>query len=170
MAPEVDLPAPGALRRPHLSSSNRSRSRSPSGTRSPAASGTLLRRASSMLMEGCTNCDQDVEEEIEARTPHGKRSPEEANGQGVAASGNEACNCDNGEESKGPHRVLTIVIIGASGDLAWKKTFPAIFSLWRQGLLPKDVNVVGYARSDLDINKFKQKISQKVTYFLTWVM
>jgi glucose-6-phosphate 1-dehydrogenase len=40
-----------------------------------------------------------------------------------------------------------IVVLGASGDLAKKKTFPAIFALYQQGLLPKDVKIVGYART-----------------------
>jgi glucose-6-phosphate 1-dehydrogenase len=40
-----------------------------------------------------------------------------------------------------------IVVLGASGDLAQKKTFPALFALYQQGYLPKDVHIVGYART-----------------------
>jgi glucose-6-phosphate 1-dehydrogenase len=40
-----------------------------------------------------------------------------------------------------------IVVLGASGDLAQKKTFPALFALFQQGYLPKDVHIVGYART-----------------------
>jgi glucose-6-phosphate 1-dehydrogenase len=40
-----------------------------------------------------------------------------------------------------------IVVLGASGDLAKKKTFPALFALYSQGYLPKDVHIVGYART-----------------------
>jgi glucose-6-phosphate 1-dehydrogenase len=40
-----------------------------------------------------------------------------------------------------------IVVLGASGDLAKKKTFPALFALYSQGHLPKDVHIVGYART-----------------------
>jgi glucose-6-phosphate 1-dehydrogenase len=40
-----------------------------------------------------------------------------------------------------------IVVLGASGDLAQKKTFPAPFALYQQGYLPKDVHIVGYART-----------------------
>ena len=29
--------------------------------------------------------------------------------------------------------VLTVVVLGASGDLAKKKTFPALFTLFRKG-------------------------------------
>ena len=40
-----------------------------------------------------------------------------------------------------------IVVLGASGDLAKKKTFPALFALYQQNLLPKDVHIIGYART-----------------------
>lgn len=40
-----------------------------------------------------------------------------------------------------------VVVLGASGDLAKKKTFPALFALYQQELLPKDLHIVGYART-----------------------
>ena len=40
-----------------------------------------------------------------------------------------------------------IVVLGASGDLAQKKTFPALFALFCQGFLPKDAHIIGYART-----------------------
>ncbi|XP_073994627.1 glucose-6-phosphate 1-dehydrogenase Zw isoform X1 [Rhodnius prolixus] len=40
-------------------------------------------------------------------------------------------------------------ILGASGDLAKKKIYPTIWWLFRDGLLPKNVVFVGYARSNL---------------------
>ena len=49
-----------------------------------------------------------------------------------------------------------IVVLGASGDLAQKKTFPALFALYKQGLLPKDVHIVGYARSSEPILASRQ--------------
>lgn len=52
---------------------------------------------------------------------------------------------------------LTIVVVGASGDLASKKTFPALFGLFRRNLLPKDVAIIGYARTDMDDEKFHKK-------------
>ncbi len=55
---------------------------------------------------------------------------------------------------------LSIVILGASGDLATKKTFPSLFSLYKQGLLPQDFVVYGFARSQLSQEHFKKKISQ----------
>jgi len=42
---------------------------------------------------------------------------------------------------------LTVVVVGASGDLAKKKTYPALFGLYKRGMLPARTRVVGYARS-----------------------
>ncbi|CUM67102.1 uncharacterized protein PRCAT00004791001 [Priceomyces carsonii] len=56
-------------------------------------------------------------------------------------------------------KYVSIVIFGASGDLAKKKTFPALFGLFRQGLLPSTVQIIGYARSKLDIDDFKKRIA-----------
>lgn len=42
---------------------------------------------------------------------------------------------------------LCIVVVGASGDLAKKKTYPSLFNLYRDGLLPENTIIWGYARS-----------------------
>jgi glucose-6-phosphate 1-dehydrogenase len=39
------------------------------------------------------------------------------------------------------------LVIGASGDLAKNKTYPALFALWKAHLLPKHLKVWGYART-----------------------
>jgi len=57
--------------------------------------------------------------------------------------------------------ILSIVVMGASGDLAQKKTYPALFSLWRQGLIPRNTVIMGFARTDLKPEDFHKKISQK---------
>ncbi|KAJ8660674.1 glucose-6-phosphate dehydrogenase [Lichtheimia ornata] len=54
---------------------------------------------------------------------------------------------------------VTIVVLGASGDLAGKKTYPAIFSLLRNGLMPENVHVTGYARSKLDRDEYVKRIT-----------
>lgn len=51
--------------------------------------------------------------------------------------------------------------LGASGDLAKKKTYPVLFSLFLRGLLPERTIVYGYARSKLDDDDFKKQISQQ---------
>ena len=42
---------------------------------------------------------------------------------------------------------LSVVVIGASGDLAKKKTYPALFGLFHRGMLPEKVRIVGYVFS-----------------------
>jgi glucose-6-phosphate 1-dehydrogenase len=53
---------------------------------------------------------------------------------------------------------LSIIILGASGDLAKKKTYPALFDLYRHGYLPKYVTIGGYARSAMTDDDFRAKI------------
>jgi glucose-6-phosphate 1-dehydrogenase len=38
-------------------------------------------------------------------------------------------------------------VVGASGDLAKKKTYPALYALWKEGLLPESTVIWGFARS-----------------------
>lgn len=54
---------------------------------------------------------------------------------------------------------LTVILFGASGDLAKKKTFPALFNLFRKGLLPRLINIVGYGRSMLTPDEFDAIVS-----------
>lgn len=54
---------------------------------------------------------------------------------------------------------VTITVLGASGDLASKKTFPALFGLFAHDLLPPQTKIFGYARSDLSSEKFNEKVS-----------
>jgi glucose-6-phosphate 1-dehydrogenase len=44
-------------------------------------------------------------------------------------------------------QILSIVVVGASGDLAKKKTYPSLLKLFEEGLLPKELVIYGYARS-----------------------
>lgn len=53
---------------------------------------------------------------------------------------------------------LAIVVVGASGDLAKKKTFPSLMGLFMDGLLPEDVAVYGYARSPMADEELRNKI------------
>ncbi|XP_062222854.1 glucose-6-phosphate 1-dehydrogenase, cytoplasmic isoform-like [Phragmites australis] len=54
---------------------------------------------------------------------------------------------------------LSIVVLGASGDLAKKKTFPALFHLFQQGFLQSgEVHIFGYARSNLSDDALRERI------------
>lgn len=51
-----------------------------------------------------------------------------------------------------------IVVFGASGDLAKKKTFPALFGLYREGYLAESTKIYGYARSKLSTEDLRARI------------
>ena len=76
---------------------------------------------------------------------------------------------------KGYPQCLTITVLGASGDLARKKTYPALFSLWKAGHVPFNTKILGYARSKLELDEFKGKIrlflkdssNEKIEHFLS---
>lgn len=53
---------------------------------------------------------------------------------------------------------LTVFVVGASGDLAKKKTYPSLFSLYRTGFLPKDTIICGYARSQKTDAEFRDSL------------
>ena len=52
---------------------------------------------------------------------------------------------------------LTIVIFGATGDLAKKKLFPALYQLCLLDHIPRHVNILGYGRSAVDLPAFIAK-------------
>ncbi|KAL8529415.1 hypothetical protein ACS0TY_006735 [Phlomoides rotata] len=54
---------------------------------------------------------------------------------------------------------LSIIVLGASGDLAKKKTFPALFNLYRQGFLQSnEVHIFGYARTKISDDDLRDRI------------
>ncbi|KAI3970320.1 hypothetical protein MKX01_023967 [Papaver californicum] len=56
---------------------------------------------------------------------------------------------------------LSIIVLGASGDLAKKKTFPALYNLYRQGFLqPNEVHIFGYARSKMSDDELRVRIRE----------
>ena len=52
--------------------------------------------------------------------------------------------------------ITTIVIFGATGDLAQRKLVPALFNLRCKGRLPRGLRIVGYARSSLTDDQFRK--------------
>ena len=53
-----------------------------------------------------------------------------------------------------------LVIFGATGDLAYKKIFPALHALTRRGLL--DIPVIGVARSTWDRERFRERVRESL--------
>src|SRR5258708_33363783 len=57
-----------------------------------------------------------------------------------------------------PPEPFTLVIFGATGDLAARKLFPALHGLWRGRFLPRDFAVVGVGRRDKNDEAFRQDV------------
>ncbi|MEW5301646.1 MAG: hypothetical protein WDW36_004493 [Sanguina aurantia] len=58
---------------------------------------------------------------------------------------------------------LSVIVVGASGDLAKKKIYPALFSLFNAGMLPKEFSIIGYARSKMNAADFRKTIESTLT-------
>ena len=65
---------------------------------------------------------------------------------------------------KKPHACV-VVIFGASGDLTKRKLIPALYNLALEKRLPERFAVVGYARSDMTDNAFREKMRDAVKEF-----
>lgn len=55
---------------------------------------------------------------------------------------------------------LSIVVVGASGDLARRKVIPALYALDCQGLLPENIRIVGFARTACTNAQFRALVSE----------
>lgn len=53
---------------------------------------------------------------------------------------------------------LTVFVVGASGDLAKKKTYPSLFDLYRHSFLAEHTLICGYARSSMTTREFRDSI------------
>ncbi|KAG5232287.1 glucose-6-phosphate dehydrogenase [Salix suchowensis] len=58
---------------------------------------------------------------------------------------------------------LCIAVIGATGELARAKIFPALFALYYSGFLPEDVVIFGYSRKDLTDEDLRSLIASTLT-------
>ncbi|KAL3506674.1 hypothetical protein ACH5RR_032056 [Cinchona calisaya] len=61
------------------------------------------------------------------------------------------------------HTTLSITVVGASGDLAKKKIFPALFALFYEDFLPENFVVFGYARTKMSDEELRNMISKTLT-------
>lgn len=67
------------------------------------------------------------------------------------------------QEENWDQSALSICVVGASGDLAKKKIFPALFALHYQDMLPEHFTVFGYARSKMTNEQFRDMIAGNLT-------
>ncbi|HLW66131.1 MAG TPA: glucose-6-phosphate dehydrogenase [Gemmataceae bacterium] len=56
---------------------------------------------------------------------------------------------------------LSIIIVGASGDLTSRKLVPALYGLYRKGRLPAEARIVGVSRSDFTADSFRQHLAKE---------
>ncbi|MDN3514171.1 MAG: glucose-6-phosphate dehydrogenase [Candidatus Brocadia sp.] len=60
-----------------------------------------------------------------------------------------------------------MVIFGASGDLTKRKLIPALYNLASERLLSREFTVVGFSRSAMSHEDFREKISEEMKEFAT---
>ncbi|XP_037540047.1 glucose-6-phosphate 1-dehydrogenase [Nematolebias whitei] len=61
----------------------------------------------------------------------------------------------HGEDPSSYSNTHIFIILGASGDLAKKKIYPTLWWLFRDALLPDDIHIVGFARSNLTVEDIR---------------
>ncbi len=64
-----------------------------------------------------------------------------------------------------PIEPSTIVLFGATGDLAKRKLYPAIFNLYQRGLLPETFSVIGVARKEWSNETFRDHVFHSLKEF-----
>lgn len=57
---------------------------------------------------------------------------------------------------------VTFVIVGASGDLATRKIYPALFALDARGLLPANCRICGYGRTALTSEALRARLAPRL--------
>ena len=67
-------------------------------------------------------------------------------------------------QGRRPHACV-LTIFGASGDLTKRKLIPALYNLALEERLPERFAVVGYARSEMSHEEFRQKMREAVSEF-----
>ncbi|GKV18264.1 hypothetical protein SLEP1_g28669 [Rubroshorea leprosula] len=66
-------------------------------------------------------------------------------------------------ETEKTDSALSFIVVGASGELARKKIFPALFSLFCEDRLPENFTIFGYARSALTNEELRNMIIRNLT-------
>jgi glucose-6-phosphate 1-dehydrogenase len=64
-----------------------------------------------------------------------------------------------------PVHPTTLVIFGATGDLAKRKLLPAIYNLAHEGALPERFNLIGVSRSEMTDDAYREIASEAIRSF-----
>ncbi|WP_412675010.1 glucose-6-phosphate dehydrogenase [Aneurinibacillus aneurinilyticus] len=60
---------------------------------------------------------------------------------------------------------FVLLIFGATGDLAKRKLFPALYNLYRDNFLNKEFAVIGVGRTEMEISQFRLFIKESISEF-----
>jgi len=71
----------------------------------------------------------------------------------------------NGTRGSSPAPACTLVIFGATGDLAKRLLVPALRNLRRDGLLPEDLALIGIASRDIGDDGFRDRLREGMKQF-----
>src|SRR4051812_39458574 len=64
-----------------------------------------------------------------------------------------------------PVHPTTMVIFGATGDLAKRKLLPAIYNLAHEGALPERFNLIGVSRGEMSDEEFQETARESISEF-----
>lgn len=90
------------------------------------------------------------------------QSPATTGGQ-LSPSAKHNDNVFNVDEEDWNKTALSMVVVGASGDLAKKKIYPALFALYVEGHLPEYFTIWGFARSKMTNEEFREYIGTQLS-------
>ncbi len=61
---------------------------------------------------------------------------------------------------------VIFAIFGASGDLAWRKLIPALYSMFFQSLTPESFEILGIGRASFNKGEFRDKMKEGIRQFV----
>jgi glucose-6-phosphate 1-dehydrogenase len=64
-----------------------------------------------------------------------------------------------------PVHATSLVIFGATGDLAKRKLLPAVYNLAHEGALPEHFNLVGVSRGELSDDAYREEAAESIRSF-----
>ena len=60
---------------------------------------------------------------------------------------------------------MTFVLFGATGDLAKRKIFPALYNLYLDQKIPQPISIIGLGRREMSDKEFQNYVEQSVRTF-----
>ncbi|GFR42548.1 hypothetical protein Agub_g3455, partial [Astrephomene gubernaculifera] len=141
------------------------------GRRESGAEGVQGNPAEQLLTQLVTSdMSRFASKELQASAQDAAKEASASDGNGLAAETSQklvlerVCSSVRDEwhadevDSLGKQLRLSIVVFGASGDLAKKKTYPALYELFKKGFLPRRLQIVGYARSRMSTQDLRDRL------------